>query len=203
MLYIKHEFEFISANVDVVSMKDQAMRDNLSPNECLKLISSRLDFTPKFKSALSMESFFEEITAESISRYTNEVVKAITDSDLNTLKQHNLQCCNRFGESALHLACRRGLSCVVKLMINDVSVRCRDDCGRTPLHDACWSALPDWEIIDLLISRDPTLLFLADKRGFTPLQYARKEHWPSWRHFLFDRIDCFRIHVHELKKYLS
>jgi len=186
--------------------------DILSPNECLKMISYSLcGFIPKFRSSLTMPpSFFLSITPENISSYTNDVVSAIRDSDISalrsTLKQpgSTLECCNRFGESALHLACRRGLLNVVTFMIDEaeVSLRMRDDFGRTPLHDACWNREPVWEIMDILIRKDPTLLFLADKRGFTPFQYARKEHWNLWREFLYNRRACFVIHKDSLKKYL-
>jgi len=182
---------------------EEALRGNISPNEYLKVITSSLGLN--FKSSISMpSSFFLEITPDSISSYTNEVVRAINDSDIKTLKQHNLQCCNRFGESGLHLACRRGLLSVVNFMISDnVCVRRRDDSGRTPLHDACWNAIPNFQIMELLINKDPALLFLADKRGFTPLQYARKEHWSLWRQFLFDNRHSFEIHHLDLIQYLT
>jgi len=185
--------------------------DIKSPNEYMIIISScelYLGFSPKFQSSLSMpSSFFLPITQDNIDNYTNSVVKAVCESDISFLKQmtNKLQCCNRFGESALHLACRRGLVDVVTFMIQEanVSIRCRDDFGRTPLHDACWNIEPAWDIMDILVKKDPILLFLADKRGFTPFQYARKEHWHLWKQFLFDRRECFRIHKNTLKTYLS
>ena len=55
-------------------------------------------------------------------------------------KGKTLQCCNRFGESAIHMACRHDLTDVVKFSIEEVGsiLRVRDDYGRTPLHDAFW-----------------------------------------------------------------
>jgi len=187
-------------------------RDLISPNECMKTISdSLLGFIPTFHSSLNMpSSFFPAITDLNIACYTTDLVRAICDSDITTLRsiaeqpESTLECCNRFGESILHLACRRGLFEVVKYMVNEanVSIRMRDDFGRTPLHDACWNHEPVWEIMDMLVRKDPVLLFLADKRGFTPFQYARKEHWHLWREFLYNKRECFLIHKDSMKKYL-
>lgn len=215
----KDEIEDRSA-LELTNLKQSLFgtADIISPNECIKIIAScesYLGFSPKFQSSLSMpSSFFVPITQNNINSYTNDVVKAICESDITTLKEmmlattindNKLQCCNRFGESALHLACRRGLVDVVTFMIEEanVSIRCIDDVGRNPLHDACWNREPVWDIMDMLVKKDPILLFLADRRGFTPFQYARKEHWHLWRQFLFRRRECFRMHKHDLKTYLS
>jgi len=61
----------------------------------------------------------------------------------------NLQCANRFGESLIHMACRRSHRDVVSFLVNEagVSLRVRDDYGRTPFHDACWRPELDLELI--------------------------------------------------------
>ena len=74
----------------------------------------------------------------------------------------------------------------------DLNVRVRDDYGRTPLHDACWNPEPQLEICTLLLQRDPSLFLVADARGFTPFQYARKSDWNVWRQFLFDHREHLR-----------
>jgi hypothetical protein len=66
-----------------------------------------------------------------------------------------------------------------------LNVRVRDDYGRTPLHDACWHPEPQLEICGWIIEQDPSLFLVADKRGFSPFQYARPNDWPVWREFLF------------------
>lgn len=66
-----------------------------------------------------------------------------------------------------------------------VSPRVRDDMGRNPMHDACWSsAAPNIDIMKLLIEAAPELLLSKDKRGHSPFDYARREHWPNWITFL-------------------
>jgi len=99
--------------------------------------------------------------------------------------------CNKHGEGVLHLACRRGLRDAVHYFVREkgVTLRVRDDYGRTPLHDACWTNDPDFELIRFIVAREPDLFRIADARGFTPLAYAPKEHWQDWYRFLDDNQD--------------
>lgn len=148
--------------------------------------------TPATKTALSIEDFFLLPTEEHLSMYSTDVIYAVQDENIEALEKlptSILRSCNRFGESILHMACRRGLTKVVKFLLSDESqsIRVRDDYGRTPLHDACWNRHPKPEIIDMLLKREPALLLVTDKRGFTPFQYARREHWSFWRQFLYER----------------
>jgi hypothetical protein len=47
-----------------------------------------------------------------------------------------MDACNRFGESVLHMACRRGATPMVAFLMADcgLQVNISDDFGRTPLH---------------------------------------------------------------------
>jgi Ankyrin repeats (3 copies) len=95
--------------------------------------------------------------------------------------------CNRFGESLLHMACRRGHYEIVKFLLQDAAVTIDryDDYGRTPLHDAFWTTQPNFTIADLLIRNcSPHLLVTYDVRGHTPFHYARTEHHGAWTTFL-------------------
>jgi len=116
-----------------------------------------------------------------------EILNAVRDQNLNTLRElhsagRSMSCSNRFGESLLHMACKRGFTSVVKFLVEEagVGIRITDDCGRTPLHDTLWNRDCQFEIFDALVRRDPALLLVSDKRGDTPFAYARKEHWGSW-----------------------
>lgn len=74
------------------------------------------------------------------------------------------------------------------LLEGRVNVFVRDDFGRTPLHDACWTAEPNFAVMDVLLEHAPPALLLAeDVRGHTPFHYARKEHWESWVSYLGER----------------
>lgn len=142
---------------------------------------------------LHMSEFIRP-TSEQIEAYRNssDALLAVRACDVDTLRRllakgQTLQICNKFGESLLHIACRRSNANVVAFLLNEanVSPRIRDDYGRTPLHDACWRGSPEYEIVELLLQVEPRLAFVQDVRGHKPFQYARREHWADWKEFLF------------------
>ena len=143
---------------------------------------------------------FYEPTTEELQAYTFETSRAVRDNDLARLQQLNdkgvlLDCCNRFGDSLLHIACRRGHTETVKFLVEEVQVTVNrlDDLRRTPLHDACWTSEPNFEIVNILIQKAPEHVLLRDNRGHTPFDYARKAHWESWVKFLSERSALFRL----------
>lgn len=142
------------------------------------------------------ETEFLRPTQEEIDAYSNAAVAAVRTSDVDALRRihgegQTLRCCNRFGESLLHVACRRSNADVVSFLLKEanVSPRIRDDYGRTPLHDACWRGSPEYDIVELLLAAEPKLAFVKDVRGHRPFQYARREHWGAWRNFLDEKRD--------------
>lgn len=188
--------------------------DDLSPDQYLKMIViSNAGISPTTKPCLSLPpEFFPQLTPNQLSSFTNDVMSIVRDNNVKALKamyetageDFTLQCCNRFGESVIHTACRRGFTEMVKFLINDakISVRCRDDCGRTPFHDAFWNPQPQFEIVSILLEQDPLLLFLTDKRGNTPFEYARRDHWDTWRRFLYEKRSLISVDIASIKKYL-
>merc|ERR1712032_59616 len=183
---------------------------DISPDAYLKhIIHNTFGFRIKPIQSLSMSShFFPVPTTENFSAYTCDVVRAVTESNINYLRSlhesgTNLFCCNKFGESILHMACRRGLLSVVKFLLLEakVTTRVRDDLGRTPMHDACWNSSPNWEIMDYLLRIDPILLFLSDKRGFTPFQYSNREKCDALKLFLHEKTDYLIPFQHILETY--
>lgn len=150
----------------------------------------------KVKPALELEDFFSTISEEQMARYSMQVVNLARANDVAGLTlfhaQHGrdaLDCFNRFGEGLLNMACRRGFTEMVNFLLSSavaLNVRVRDDYGRTPLHDACWSPEPQLEICTWIMQKDPSLFLVADKRGYTPFQYARKSDWHTWRQFLYE-----------------
>jgi len=131
------------------------------------------------------------ITDAMIEAYQEATVSAAREGDLTALQEiyksdeNALECCNRFGESILHILSRRGrLDCVEFLLETaKVSLRIRDDYGRTCLHDACWSVTPNYELVKYLVSKEPRLLLIRDVRGHLPMQYVREEHADEWKRF--------------------
>ena len=97
----------------------------------------------------------------------------------------NPNACNKFGESIIHAVCRRGDHAALSVLLEyKASVCVSDDFGRTPLHDACWTSEPNFDLITMLLDQDPWLLCLSDCRGSTPLSYVRRNHWALWIGFL-------------------
>ena len=139
-------------------------------------------------------SFFHSTKAEEIEAYNFEILGAIRQENIEELRNYHkagrpMKCSNKFGESLLHLACRKALVPVVDFLINEagVPVQVADDMGRSPLHDAFWTSEPNFELLDLLLAKCPDLLFVKDKRGHTPMCYARRDHWSKWSEYLTSR----------------
>jgi ankyrin repeat protein len=133
---------------------------------------------------------FLKPTDEMVAAYKMEVVSALRTEKVDELRKLHeagevLQCCNRFGESLLHMACRRGLAEVVKFLVSEaeVSLLVLDDFGRTALHFALWTPTPSFELVEFIVEKIPELLCVKDVRGHLPLQYARKEDWGAWCDF--------------------
>ena len=129
--------------------------------------------------------------------YDMEVSRAIRNSDMDKVQAlfeagMSLDASNQFGESLIHMACRRGNLSIVEFMIRQAKVQVdgRDDFGRSILHDACWTPSPNFDVMELLLKVvPPEYLMTEDKRGHTPFDYARKEHLGAWLNFLQSRED--------------
>ena len=166
----------------------------------------------KAKTVRSSElvNFFHKYSQTEVEAYGMDVTSAVRSRDLNKLKALHeegqlLQCSNRFGESILHMACRQGNFEMVQYLINEgnVSIRIKDDFGRTPMHDAFWSAAPNFDLVDFLIEICPSLLYISDVRGHSPLQYVRKEHESSWTPFLEKRKQTILRGVKDIEQVSS
>jgi hypothetical protein len=164
------------------------------PDDYLRSLLAENGMSTKTFSALEInaDNFFLKVTAESIEAYDMQVVKAVRTQDVTTLRQllqsgRSLQCGNKFGESIVHTACRKGSLQVLQFLLQEANVSCRVSCdyGRTPLHDACWTSdSPNFQLMDLLLTTCPDLLHVKDARGFLPLAYVRQEHWDDWCRYL-------------------
>merc|ERR1712125_283841 len=124
---------------------------------------------------------------------------AFRRNDLDAIKSFHcqgrlLQCCNKFGESVIHLTCRRGSYDILNFLIDEakVSILVRDDSGRTPLHDACWTSTPNYDLITLLLEHCPDLLLISDNRNFTPLNYVPSVLWTKWSKYLEEKKHLLR-----------
>ena len=173
-----------------------AKTDVVKPLDVVKDALSSSGAKCETKSSMDMEdSFFVKVTE----MYGGDVVNAIRSNDVDALRKLHangtkLQCGNKFGETLIHLACRRSSRELVSFLVKeaDVSLYVRDDFGRTPMHDCCWRASPDLELFDMLLDEAPELLMLSDKRGHTPLDYSRRGDWAELVPFLKERAHKFK-----------
>lgn len=139
-----------------------------------------------------LEDFLSPITAEDKAAFDMALVGAVRDQNLDKIKElhsqgHPLQARSQFGESLLHVCARRGTPEMLRFMLQQEGVTARSCCdyGRTPLHDAAWSAdAKSLEMMKILIQECPDLLLILDKRGFMPLDYIPKDRWPHCCAFL-------------------
>lgn len=127
--------------------------------------------------------------------FTNAVRSANHQKVKHFLFTHHLNpnACNKFGESVVHVVCRRGNHSILALLLEaGCSVQICDDFGRTPLHDACWTSQPNFELISMLLDKDPWLLSLKDQRGTTPLGYVKYDsHCRLWIEYLKEVADKY------------
>lgn len=163
--------------------------------------------TPSYN---DLTDFFHAPTQAEIDAYQHDILAAVRSSKVDTLRGFHKQgrpmkCSNEFGESILHLACRKGLTEVAKFLVEEagVPVQVCDDYGRNPLHDACWVHKPNFELMDLVLSKCPDLLYIKDRRGHTPLSFARRDQWKCWNDYVSKKTPEFLAPKELLKRQLQ
>ena len=133
-----------------------------------------------------------------VASHTLELMNAVRSNDMAVIRKlweegHKFQSCNRFGESGVHSAARRGNLQVLMFFkeMADVSLRCMCHQGRTPLHDACWTGHPEFGVIRYLLRDFPESLYLTDTRGFTPLDFIPRDVHEEWNEFIEENFEIF------------
>ena len=146
----------------------------------------------------SLESgYYNKPTCLQKSSYGIKLVQAIRSSNVELISKL-LSCglsrnpCNAFGESVIHMVCRRNDYRMLKCLVDHgCSLQISDDFGRTPLHDTCWTSEPNFDCIELILDTDPRLLHILDCRGSYPLSYVKKENWGQWIDFFKRKKDVY------------
>ena len=139
---------------------------------------------------------FIKPTPEMINAYEPEKISVVRKQDVEGVralhqKGASFDACHRFGESLIHMASRRGCKEMVEFLVREAKVTLfvRDDYGRNVLHDAFWTAEPNFDLITLLINEVPEFLCVRDVRGHTPLNYVRKGDFTAWCDYLHKKKD--------------
>jgi hypothetical protein len=173
-------------------IKPEAHKVFIKPEVHLEsLLKSQGYSTDSFQGA---NDLFLPITRDQDESYPQAALAA-RNEDLDAFKElHNrglnLQSANRFGESIVHIVCRRGNDVILGFLTQEanVSVRVRDDLGRTPLHDAAWTERPNFALVRMVLLAAPDLLFVRDNRGHSALAYAPCHRWGEWCKFLEENM---------------
>lgn len=134
-----------------------------------------------------------------VAAYDKAILKAVLDEDEAALERmrtagRRMDACNRFGDSVLHMACRRGRASALRYFLSVCGpggVLLSDDFGRTVMHDACWTATPRFDVASAVLDVDTRLLRMLDSRGSSPLQYVPQDQWPLWCAFFEFRKEIY------------
>merc|ERR1712238_190721 len=129
------------------------------------------------------------------------ITKDETPDDQEKKTIVDLRSCNQFGENLLHLACRMGIQLeILEYLLEEaqVKVNVRDRFGRTPLHNACMSALPNFQNLDYLIACQPRMVLFEDDNGKIPFDLIPQRCFERWTRFLSEQNILQRVVAAEL-----
>ena len=196
-----------SSSSSISNNQQDATKELISPTDTVRNILHSCSPSSSTETS-DYTNFFTKPTEEQIAAYDAQKTIAVRNGDMATLRSlleagENFNCCNKFGESLIHMACRRAHIDVVRFLLQEakVSLNARDDYGRTPLHDCCWRPSSNYELMELLLSEvDPRILLVKDVRGHAPFDYSRKDQWEGWNEFLESRKELLLSSLAEVTK---
>ena len=191
--------EGCSMNDQFLTIASQASQPK-SPLEYLNsILSDRAYSTQSYPTLQS--AFVNTPTELQQASYHMYMINLIRKNDLKAFQQIMLSGlvapnpCNQFGESLLHMVCRRGRCDMLHTMLQaGASIHVVDDFGRTPLHDACWSSETAFDVVRVLLDLDSRLVSMSDLRGSMPLSYIPKKDYAAWIQFLDSIKDTYWPH---------
>jgi hypothetical protein len=187
-------------------LRSKSFKMPTNPDEFVRVLLSLKGRTVQYKSAasLSSEGYFPKTTDEFVRGYTMDVVTAVRNDDVATLRclhkanpNRAVLCGSKFGDSIVHLACRRNCANVLEYLLCELNISPQLVCdyGRTPLHDALWTRKPNERLLTLLLKKCPDLLFVMDHRGSTPLSYVPRDQWTVLCRFIAQHIKKYGTYV--------
>ena len=149
------------------------------------------------KYATLLSGYYNRPTQLQLASYGVYMVDMVRDGNTGAVQEVlklglSPNACNVHGESIVHNVCRRADLLMFDVLLQaGCDIQISDDSGRTPLHDACWAAEPNFALIEKLLERDKQMLYMMDGRGHLPLSYTRKHHWSEWLQFLQSKKDDY------------
>jgi ankyrin repeat protein len=142
-------------------------------------------------------AYYHKPTPLQLASYEHHLVSLIKSKNVTEFKKLvtcgiSPNACNAFGESIVHMVCRRNDEEMLNILLQaGADLQVSDDYGRTPLHDAFWAGEPATDIVHTILSRDPHMLFLADARGTLPTGYIKRDHYETWNEFWRTHVDQY------------
>lgn len=176
----------------------QSIPAGTHPEDFLHSILKERGYTAEM--AAMKETVFHRAPEQGqVAAYDKAFLRAVLDEDEPALERmraagRRMDACNRFGDSVLHMACRRGRAAALRFLLRATGlagVVLSDDFGRTVLHDACWTASPRFDVASAVLDVDTRLLRTLDSRGSSPLQYVPQDQWPLWCAFFESRKEVY------------
>lgn len=140
-------------------------------------------------------AYYNKVTQLQEASYGSFLVETIRSNNAATLRGLlevglSPNASNVHNESIVHLACRMGFVDILKTLMDfECRLQISDDSGRTPLHEACWSTTPCFELVEMILDVDWKMLLVADARGRLPLHYVREDNWSAFTRFFMKRKD--------------
>lgn len=176
----------------------QAIPPGTHPEDFLHDILRRRGYSTEM-AAMKETVFHRAPEPDQVSAYDKAILSAVLDEDEGALERmrvagRRMDACNRFGDSVLHMACRRGRAVALRFLLRATGaggVMLSDDFGRTVMHDACWTATPRFDVASAVLDADTRLLRTLDSRGSSPLQYVPRDQWPLWCAFFESRKEVY------------
>jgi hypothetical protein len=178
--------------------KDDELINDREPQDILDgLLYSRKYSTEPYYAKES--GYYNRPSALQQASYTSHMIQLVKNNEVAAFEKIlssglvSPNPANAYGESLLHMACRRGHTELLCVMLkHGASIQIADDYGRTPLHDACWAAAPNFALVDLLLAADPRLFQMMDKRGALPLDYVKcAQDKNAWNRYLIQTADTY------------
>lgn len=176
----------------------QSIPAGTHPEDFLHSILKERGYTTEM-AAMKETVFHRAPEPDQVAAYDKAILRAVLDEDEAALERmrvsgRRMDACNRFGDSVLHMACRRGRAAALRSLLRatgPAGVVLSDDFGRTVLHDACWTASPRFDVASAVLDVDTRLLRTLDSRGSSPLQYVPQDQWPLWCAFFESRKELY------------
>eukprot|EP00752_Nemacystus_decipiens_P017518 g15701.t1 len=176
----------------------QSIPAGTHPEDFLHSILKQRGYSTEM-AAMKETVFHRAPEPDQVAAYDKAILRAVLDEDEAALERmrvsgRRMDACNRFGDSVLHMACRRGRAVALRFLLRatgPAGVVLSDDFGRTVLHDACWTASPRFDVASAVLDVDTRLLRTLDSRGSSPLQYVPEDQWPLWCAFFESRKEMY------------